>query len=85
MGTSSSEAASSVRGMRSTSSSEQEEEQEEKDGEADRAMELVEEEDGEALKRKRFKPSVWKMEARVEPPEGTATGGVVAAGGAGGA
>lgn len=56
MGTSSSEAASSVRGMRSTSSSEDEEE--EKDGEAERAMELVEEEDGEALKRKMFKPSV---------------------------
>lgn len=55
MGTSSSEAASSVRGMSSTSSSEEEEE---KDGEAERAIELVEEEDREALKRKMFKPSV---------------------------
>lgn len=79
MGTSSSEAASSVRGMSSTSSSEEEEE---KDGEAERGMELVVE--GEALKREMLKPSVWKMEAREGLLEGTVTGGV-ATGGAGGA
>lgn len=58
MGTSSSEVASSDKGISSTSSSEEEEE-EEKDGEAERGMELVEdEEEGEALKRKMVKPSV---------------------------
>lgn len=81
MGTSSSEVASSVRGMRSTSSSEEEEE---KDGEAERSMELVVEEEGEALNREMLRPSVWKMEAREGLLEGTLTGGV-AAGGAGGA
>lgn len=80
MGTSSSEAASSVRGMSSTSSSEEEEE--EKDGEAERGMELVVE--GEGLKREMLKPSVWKMEAREGLLEGTVTGGV-ATGGVGGA
>lgn len=81
MGTSSSEVASSVKGMSSTSSSEEEE----KDGEAERSMELVvEEEEGEALKREMLKPSVWKMEAREGLLGGTLTGGV-AAGGAGGA
>lgn len=60
MGTSSSEVASSDKGISSTSSSEEEEEEEEeKDGEAERGMELVEdEEEGEALKRKMVKPSV---------------------------
>lgn len=57
MGTSSSEMVSSDKGMSSTSSSVEEEE--EKDGEADRGMELVEEEDeGEALKMEMLRPSV---------------------------
>lgn len=85
MGTSSSEVVSSDRGISSTSSSEEEEE-EEKEGEAERGMELVEEE-GEALKREILRPSVWKMEAREGLLGGTATGGVweVTGGGAGGA
>lgn len=62
MGTSSSEVASSISGMRRTSSSEEEEE-EEKEGEAERGMELAEE-GGGALKREMLSPSVWKMEAR---------------------
>lgn len=85
MGTSSSEVVSSDRGISSTSSSE---EDEEKDGEAERGMELVEEEEeGEALKRDMLRPSVWKMEAREGLLGGTATGGVwgVTEGGAGGA
>lgn len=85
MGTSSSEVASSDRGISSTSSSE---EDEEKDGEAERGMELVEEEEeGEALKRDMLRPNVWKMEAREGLLGGTATGGVWGAtgGGAGGA
>lgn len=83
MGTSSSEVVSSDRGIRSTSSSE---EDEEKEGEAERGMELVEEE-GEALKREMLRPSVWKMEDREGLLGGTATGGVwgVTEGGAGGA
>lgn len=85
MGTSSSEVVSSDRGISSTSSSEEQEE-EEKEGEAERGMELVEEE-GEALKREMLRPSVWKMEAREGLLGGTATGGVLGAaeGGAGGA
>ena len=85
MGTSSSEVVSSDRGISSTSSSEEHEE-EEKEGEAERGMELVEEE-GEALKREMLRPSVWKMEAREGLLGGTATGGVLGAveGGAGGA
>lgn len=85
MGTSSSEVVSSDRGMSSTSSSEEDEE-EEKEGEAERDMELVEEDEGEALNREMLRPSVWKMEAR-EGLLGTATGGVwgEARGGAGGA
>lgn len=59
MGTSSSEVVSSISGMRRTSSSEEEE----KEGEAERGMELAEEEGG-ALKREMLSPSVWKMEAR---------------------
>ena len=62
MGTSSSEVVSSERGMSSTSSSEEEEE--EKEGEAERGMELVEEDEGDARKREMLRPSVWKMEAR---------------------
>lgn len=83
MGTSSSEVVSSDRGIRSTSSSE---EDEEKEGEAERGMELVEEE-GEALKREMLRPSVCKMEDREGLLGGTATGGVwgVTEGGAGGA
>lgn len=73
MGTSSSEVVSSESGISSTSSSE---EDEEKDGEAERGMELVEEEEGEALKREMLRPSVWKMEAREGLLGGTATGGV---------
>ena len=83
MGTSSSEAVSSDSGMSSTSSSEEEEE--EKEGEADRGIELVEEEEGEALKREMLRPSVWKMEAREGLLGGTATGGVLEVGGVGGA
>lgn len=85
MGTSSSEVVSSDRGISSTSSTEEHEE-EEKEGEAERGMELVEEE-GEALKREMLRPSVWKMEAREGLLGGTATGGVLGAaeGGAGGA
>lgn len=86
MGTSSSEVVSSDRGISSTSSSEEDEE-EEKEGEAERGMELVEEEEGEALKREMLRPSVWKIEAREGLLGGTATGGVwrAATGGAGGA
>lgn len=85
MGTSSSEVVSSDRGMSSTSSSEEDEE-EENDGEADRGMELVEEE-GEALNREMLRPSVWKIDAREGLLGGTLTGGVWGAdgGGAGGA
>lgn len=85
MGTSSSEVVSSDRGMSSTSSSEEDEE-EENDGEAERGMELVEEE-GEALKREILRPSVWKIEAREGLLGGTLRGGVWGAdgGGAGGA
>lgn len=85
-GTSSSEVVSSDSGMSSTSSSEEDDE-EEKEGEADRGMELVEEEEGEALKREILRPSVWKMEAREGLLGGMATGGVwgASAGGAGGA
>lgn len=85
MGTSSSEVVSSDRGISSTSSSEEDEE-EEKEGEAERGMELVEDE-GEDLKREILRPSVWKMEAREGLLGGTATGGVwgVTGGGAGGA
>jgi len=72
MGTSSSDAASSDRGISSTSSSE---EDEEKDGEAERGMELVKEEEGDALKREMLRPSVWKMEAREGLLGGTETGG----------
>lgn len=75
MGTSSSEVVSSDSGMSSTSSSEEDEEDEEKEGEAERGMELVEEE-GEALKREILRPSVWKMEAKEGLLGGTATGGV---------
>lgn len=84
MGTSSSEVVSSDRGISSTSSSEEDKEKEE---EVERGMELVEEEEGEALKREILKPSVWKMEAREGLLGGTATGGEwgVAGGGAGGA
>lgn len=87
MGTSSSEVVSSDRGISSTSSSEVDEEEEEKDGETERGMELVEEEEGEALKREMLRPNVWKMEAREGLLGGTATGGVwgVEVGGAGGA
>lgn len=86
MGTSSSEVVSSDRGMSSTSSSEEDEE-EEKEGEAERGMELVEEEDGEALKREMLRPSVWKIEDREGLLGGTATGGVwgVSGDGVGGA
>lgn len=73
MGTSSSEVVSSDRGISSTSSSEEEDE---KEGEAERGMELVEEEEGEALKREILRPSVWKMEAREGLLGGTGTGGV---------
>lgn len=78
MGTSSSEVLSSDSGMSSTSSSKEEEE---KEGEADRGMELVEEEEveeeeGEALKREILRPSVWKMEAKEGLLEGTETWGV---------
>ena len=62
MGTSSSEVVSSDNGMSSTSSSEEDED--ENEGEAERGMELVDEEEGEALKREMLRPSVWKMEAR---------------------
>lgn len=61
MGTSSSEVASSDRGMSSTSSSEDDEEDDEKEGEADRGIELAEEEEeeeGEALKSEMLRPSV---------------------------
>lgn len=59
MGTSSSEVVSSDKGISSTSSSEEDEEEEdEKDGEAERGMELVEEEEGEDLKREMVRPSV---------------------------
>lgn len=91
IGTSSSDVASSDRGMSSTSSSEEEdeeEEDEEKEGEADRGRELVEEEEGEALKREMLRPSVWKMEAREGLLGGAAaTGGPcgLSGGGAGGA
>lgn len=61
--------------MSSTSSSEEDDE-EEKEGEAERGMELVEEEEGEALKREILRPSVWKMEARDGLLGGMATGGV---------
>lgn len=53
MGTSSSEAVSSDKGMSSTSSSEEEEE---KEGEVERGMELVEE--GEVRNRDMLRPSV---------------------------
>lgn len=85
MGTSSSEVLSSVRGISSTSSSEEEEE---KEGEAERSMELVEEDvEGRTLKREMLRPIVWKMEAREGLLGGAATGGVwgVNTGGAGGA
>lgn len=87
MGTSSSEVVSSDRGISSTSSSEEDEEEEENEGEAERGMELVEEDEGEALKREMLRPSVWKMEAREGLLGGTATGGVwgVTGLGAGGA
>lgn len=61
MGTSSSEVVSSDRGISSTSSSEEEEE---KEGDAERGIELVGQEEGEARKREILKPSVWKIEAR---------------------
>lgn len=82
MGTSSSEVVSSDRGISSTSSSEEDEE-EEKEGEAERGMELVEEEEGEARKREILRPSVWKIEAKEGLLGGTATGGVWGVGGAG--
>lgn len=53
MGTSSSDVVSSDKGISSTSSSEEDE----KEGEAERGMELVEEE-GEALKREMLRPRV---------------------------
>lgn len=58
MGTSSSDVVSSDKGISSTSSSEEDEEEDEKQGEAERGMELVEEEEGEALKREMLRPSV---------------------------
>ena len=78
MGTSSSEVVSSDRGISSTSSSE---EDKEKEGEAERGMELLEEEEGEALKRDMLRPSEWKIDAREGLLGGTATGGVRGAAG----